>query len=107
MDIMELIVDYFKDLDRLGPGCDEQSRKALKSMNLKRGSMEIADIGCGTGAQSIFLAKETGSQIFAVDFLQPFLDELEKRAKILQLDIKTICSNMDRLPFSEKTFDII
>jgi ubiquinone/menaquinone biosynthesis C-methylase UbiE len=107
MDTMELIVDYFTSLDRLGPGDDKQSAKALKSINLKNNSIKIADIGCGTGAQTIFLAKETKSQIIAVDFLQPFLNELEKKTKILKMDIETICSSMDNLPFPEKTFDII
>jgi ubiquinone/menaquinone biosynthesis C-methylase UbiE len=108
MDTMELIIDFFKDLERLGPGDNKQSKKALKNINLENKSpVKIIDIGCGTGAQSIFLAKETKTQIIAVDFLQPFLDELERRADILKLDIKTICSSMDNLPFSEKYFDII
>jgi hypothetical protein len=30
MDIMELLIDFYKDLERLGPGSDEQSKKHWK-----------------------------------------------------------------------------
>ena len=104
---MELIIDFYKDLERLGPGSDEQSKKALGKIHLGNNPSEILDIGCGTGAQSIFLAKETNFPIIAIDFLQPFLNKLNKKAKSLELDIKTICANMDNLPFLEQTFDLI
>jgi ubiquinone/menaquinone biosynthesis C-methylase UbiE len=94
-------------LERLGPGDDEQSKKALEKVNLGNNPMKILDLGCGTGAQSIFLAKETKSEIMAVDFLQPFLDTLNKKINIFGLNIKTVCSRMDNLPFKEKSFDII
>jgi ubiquinone/menaquinone biosynthesis C-methylase UbiE len=106
MDI-ELVIDFFLDLERLGPGDNEQSKKALQYIQFENDTLKIADIGCGTGAQSIFLAKETNSQIIAVDFLQPFLNELDRKANILKLDIKTICASMDNLPFSEQTLDLI
>jgi ubiquinone/menaquinone biosynthesis C-methylase UbiE len=106
MDTMALIIDFFKDFERLGPGDDEQSKKALRKINFNNDS-RILDVGCGTGAQSILLAKETNAEIIAVDFLQPFLDTLNKKIQTLGLNIKTICSNMDKLPFGEKTFDII
>jgi ubiquinone/menaquinone biosynthesis C-methylase UbiE len=43
--------------------------------------LKIADIGCGTGASTILLAKELAAEITAVDFLPEFLDELQTRAK--------------------------
>jgi ubiquinone/menaquinone biosynthesis C-methylase UbiE len=104
---IELAIDFFLDLERLGPGDIEQSKKALQYIQFENNTPKIADIGCGTGAQSIFLAKETNFQIIAVDFLQPFLDELNRKANILKLDIKTIHASMDNLPFSEQTFDLI
>ena len=80
---MDIIIDFYIDLEKLGPGDTEQSKRALNCIKLENDSPQIVDIGCGTGSQAIFLAKETNNQIIAVDFLQPFLDELEKRAKLV------------------------
>jgi ubiquinone/menaquinone biosynthesis C-methylase UbiE len=91
----------------LGPSGIKESKKALDYLNLNEKSINIIDIGCGTGSQTLFLAKELNTEIIAIDFLQPFLDELNKKAENSGLKAKTICSTMDNLPFSEKTFDII
>ena len=107
MDYMALVIDFFEDLEKLGPGDNEQSKKALDKVYSGNGSLKILDLGCGTGAQTIFLAKETKSEIIAVDFLQPFLDSLVKKAHSLGLNVKTICSSMDSLSFDERSFDII
>lgn len=107
MDDLDMIVDFFIDLERLGPGDIEQSKRALEHIKFVNDPPKIVDIGCGTGSQTIFLAKETNSQIIAVDFLQPFLDELERKAKLLDLDIKTVCASMNDLPFPENSFDLI
>ena len=107
MDEIEVIVDFFVNLERLGPADTEQSKRALNCINFETNTPKIADIGCGTGSQTIFLAKETNTEIIAVDYLQPFLDELEKRAKLQKLNVKTICANMNNLPFPENSFDLI
>jgi ubiquinone/menaquinone biosynthesis C-methylase UbiE len=107
MNELKIITDFYSDLEKLGPGDIEQSKKALSYIKFTTSSPQIVDIGCGTGSQTIFLAKETNSQIIAVDFLQPFLDELEKKAKSYNVDIKTVCASMDKLPFSEESFDLI
>ena len=104
---MDIIIDFFSDLEKLGPGDIEQSKRALNCIKFKSNTPKIVDIGCGTGSQTMFLAKEANTQIIAVDFLQRFLDELEKRAKLHELNIKTICASMDNLPFSENEFDLI
>ena len=104
---MTLIVDFYSDLEKLGPGDIEQSKKALEKIYFDYKSLKILDAGCGTGAQSIFLAEETKSEIVAVDLLQPFLDTLNKKAKSMGLNIKTVCSSIDNLLFKERSFDII
>jgi len=107
MDYLALIVDFFSDLEKLGPGDDKQSKKALDKVYFGNEPLKILDAGCGTGVQSIFLAKETKSEIIAVDLLQPFLDSLNEKAQSMGLKIKTVCSSIDNLPFEEKSFDII
>jgi len=71
--------------------------------------LKVADIGCGTGASTILLAKELDSEITAVDFLPEFLDELQPRAKDhgVAERIKTLSCSMEALPFSDEEFDVI
>jgi cyclopropane fatty-acyl-phospholipid synthase-like methyltransferase len=71
--------------------------------------LKIADIGCGTGASTILLAKELDAEITAVDFLTEFLDELQSRAKDHGVAdrITTLNCSMDALPFTVGEFDVI
>ena len=71
--------------------------------------LKIADIGCGTGASTILLAKELDADITAVDFLPEFLDELQIRASEQGVAdrITTLNCSMDALPFEEGEFDVI
>jgi SAM-dependent methyltransferase len=81
---------------------------ALAGLNRSR-RLKVADIGCGTGASTILLAKELDAEITAVDFLPEFLDELQTRAKEhgVAERIKTLSCSMDALPFSDEEFDVI
>tara|TARA_R110000787_G_scaffold220067_1_gene328773 strand:- start:1174 stop:1845 length:672 start_codon:yes stop_codon:yes gene_type:complete len=71
--------------------------------------LKIADIGCGTGASTILLAKTLVADITAVDFLPEFLDELQARASAHGVAdrITTLNCSMDALPFEEGEFDVI
>ncbi|MBX3176418.1 MAG: class I SAM-dependent methyltransferase [Candidatus Hydrogenedentes bacterium] len=110
MDELQLLVDLHKDGARQGPGGDPETRLAL-GLSMLDGArpLKIADIGCGTGAATLVLARELNAQITAVDFLQDFLDVLENRAKAEGLSgkISTLCRSMDDLPFSDGEFDAI
>jgi ubiquinone/menaquinone biosynthesis C-methylase UbiE len=81
---------------------------ALAGLDRSR-PLNIADIGCGTGASTILLAKELDAEITAVDFLPEFLHELQTRAKdhALAERITTLSCSMDALPFSDEEFDVI
>ena len=50
------ICNYFKLLKRQGPGSPEATRKAVSFINELTDDAKIADIGCGTGGQTLFLA---------------------------------------------------
>lgn len=107
-------LDYLFDLhlkgQRQGPGSPESTRKALSFIDLdQKENLRIADIGCGTGAQTFTLAEETAAAITAVDFSETFLAELNQRANKLgfQNQIQTLQSTMDELPFDQEEFDII
>lgn len=107
---LELIVDLHKDAERQGPGSSFETIKALNFINInKNNKLKVADIGCGSGGQTITLAQNIEGQITAVDLFSEFLDKLNLRSKELSLQekIKTIQKSMDDLPFDKEELDII
>lgn len=69
----------------------------------------MADIGCGSGGQTILLAKILNGQITAVDLFPEFLKELDEKSQNLGLKDKivTLEKSMDDLPFKKEEFDLI
>ncbi len=114
MEGLELLIDLHKDNERQGPGSIASSLKALEITELLKKNQEgsilkIADLGCGTGSSSIFLAQNLNAEIFAVDFLTDFLNVLEEKANKESVlgKIQTFARSMDELPFEKKSFDLI
>lgn len=110
MEDYQLLIDLHKSANRQGPGGDAESGKALSLAMIDQAApLKIADIGCGTGASTLFLARLLKAQITAVDFLQDFLEVLESRAKNLGLSekITALCCSMDNLPFRDEEYDVI
>lgn len=106
----QLLRDLYKRTYRQGPGGDAASEKALSLTRTDRTvPVTIADIGCGTGASTLFLARVLNARITAVDFLHNFLEVLEARAENMGLSekITTLCCSMDNLPFEEAAYDIL
>ncbi|MCW9098085.1 MAG: class I SAM-dependent methyltransferase, partial [Ignavibacteriaceae bacterium] len=65
---LELIIDLHKNSERQGPGSEKETLKALGFMNLPNDQkLKIADIGCGSGGQTLTLAQKINGQITAVD----------------------------------------
>ncbi|KAA6184397.1 methyltransferase domain-containing protein [Thiohalocapsa marina] len=110
MDDIELLVDLHRSADRQGPGGDAETRRALELAGLDRSRrLKIADIGCGTGAASILLARELDAEVTAVDFLPAFLDTLRARAHEhgVAERITPLHASMEALPFAAGAFDVI
>ncbi len=110
MDDLELLIDLHRDSDRQGPGDDDATRLAIDLSRLRgRPALKIADIGCGTGASTLILARELDVQITAVDFLPDFLSQLETRAERAGLGarIETLAAAMEALNFEDNVFDAI
>jgi ubiquinone/menaquinone biosynthesis C-methylase UbiE len=106
----QLLIDLHKRANRQGPGGDAESEKALSLAMIDRAApLKVADIGCGTGASTLLLARLLEAQITAVDFLQDFLNVLEGRAEKLGLSekIATLCCSMENLPFAHEEYDVI
>lgn len=101
-------------MPRLGPGTDESTRKALDIIlsadkGIEKQNLRIVDIGCGLGAQTIQLAKLTGSNILAIDNYQLFLDELMRRAEAAGVSdkIEVSCRDMNNMGLDDSSFDLV
>ena len=107
---LELIIDLHKNSERQGPGSEKDTLRALDLLGLPTGqNLKVADIGCGSGGQTISLAKSINGQITAVDLFPEFLNELDEKAQKFGLTNKivTLEKSMDDLPFNGSEFDLI
>ncbi len=110
MENLQLLIDLHKTANRQGPGGDAETERALSLAGIApKAPLKIADIGCGTGASTLLLARLLKARITAVDFLQDFLDALERRAETSGLSekITTLNCSMDNLPFEAGEYDAI
>ncbi|WP_446830784.1 methyltransferase domain-containing protein [Candidatus Foliamicus sp.] len=110
MSDFQLLMSLHRHAERQGPGGEEETRRAFELTGLDRSRpLKIADIGCGTGASAILLARETNAVITGVDLLPEFLHELESRAKTHGVAdrVTTLNCSMDALPFAEGEYDVI
>ena len=106
---INLISEYFLSVERQGPGSPEVTVKALGfTDNLTAGS-RIADLGCGTGGQTMVLAQHAPGQITGIDLFPAFIELFNFNARKLNLQdrVKGIVGSMDQLPFQEGELDLI
>ncbi len=104
-----LICEYFSSIERQGPGSPEVTIKALSFIDNLTENSRIADIGCGTGGQTMTLAQNSQGNITGVDLFQNFVDIFNTNATKLDLQgrVKAIVGSMDNLPFRDEEFDLI
>jgi SAM-dependent methyltransferase len=77
---MEALFTLHRDLPREGPGSDEATRAAIRRLRPLPRSPRVLDLGCGPGKQTLVLARELRTKILAVDFHQPYLEQLRASA---------------------------
>ncbi|MEZ4805158.1 MAG: class I SAM-dependent methyltransferase [Bacteroidia bacterium] len=107
---LELIIDLHKNSERQGPGSKIDTLRALDLLSLSSEQyLKVADIGCGSGGQTITLAEHINGTISAVDLFTEFLNELNEKAQKLGLTdkIHTLEASMDDLPFKNNEYDLI
>lgn len=110
MNELELIIDLHQSNYRQGPGSDITTAKALSLTELKDdGFLQVADLGCGTGAQTFTLAQHLNAEITAVDLFPEFLHQLNQRSELKGINskISTIEGSMEELPFERNSLDLI
>jgi len=106
---LELICEYFSNLERQGPGSPEVTIKALSCIDDLNDKSLIADIGCGSGGQTMVLAQHAPGNITGVDIFPTFIDLFNRNAEKLDLQdrVKGIVESMDNLPFQEEELDLM
>ncbi len=104
-----LICEYYSCIERQGPGSVDMTVKALGFIDNLTDSSVIADIGCGTGGQTITLADNTSGTIMGVDLFPNFINILNTNVSDLNLEdrVKGIVGSMDDLMFRDKELDLI
>ena len=110
MSELELIVDLHKNTKRQGPGSTQTTKRALAFVHFPKDQLlEVADLGCGTGGQTITLAEELQANITAIDLFPAFLEDLQKRAeeKNLEHKIHPLTKSKDDLDFTPNSLDLI
>lgn len=106
---INMICDYFSTMERQGPGSDEMTLKALSFIKPLTTESKVADIGCGTGKQTLTLGRNIPSKILGIDLFQKFIDILNQNSKDQGLDqkVKGVVGNMEQLPFDEGEYDLL
>jgi len=106
---VNLICDFFLNTERQGPGSPEVTLKALSFIDNLTDKSLIADLGCGTGSQTMILAQHAPGKITGIDFFPGFIERFNKNAEKLNLQnrVKGIVGSMDDLSFEKDSLDLI
>ncbi|QNI44358.1 S-adenosyl-L-methionine-dependent methyltransferase [Synechococcus sp. WH 8101] len=110
MEDYQLLIDLHKKGYRQGPGGDSETELAIKLSGLDTaGSLNVLDVGCGTGASTIALASRLDCQVTGIDIFDEFLVEVIHKSNEKGLDSKIRTRNcpMEDLPFAKEEFDVI
>lgn len=104
-----LICEYFSSMERQGPGSAEITLKALSFIDNLTDKSLIADIGCGTGGQTMTLAKHMEGKITALDLFPDFINIFNRKVEQsgLQNRVRGIVGSMENLPFRDEELDLI
>ena len=96
-------------LPREGPGSKDSTQKAFGKIQDLQLKPIILDIGCGPGAQTILLAQLSNGLIYALDNHGPYIEDLKRQVRRLQLAAKVfpLLGDMQALPFEKEHFDLI
>lgn len=106
---INIIYEYFANTERQGPGNAEETLKALGFITGLTEKSKIADIGCGTGSQTMTLGHNTPCEIVGIDVWQDFIHKFNRNSlnQNLQDRVKGIVGNMENLPFHKEELDLI
>lgn len=105
----KLISEYFAALERQGPGSPEVTIKALSFVDNLTNDSQIADIGCGTGGQTMVIASQAPGHITGIDLFPGFMNVFNSKVQYLHLQhrVNGVVGSMENLPFQDEGLDLI
>ena len=106
---LDLICEYYSMVERQGPGSPDVTCKALSFVDGLTEESRIADLGCGTGGQTMVLAQGAPGHVTGIDLFPTFIDLFNANAARLKLQdrVKGLVASMDALPFQQEEYDLI
>jgi len=107
--ILDLICESHLGLERQGPGSPEMTEKALSFLENLNGISQVLDLGCGTGGQTMTLARNINGNITGVDLFPEFIKVFNDNAAKLNLQdrVTGIVGSMEDLSCPKEGFDLI
>ena len=106
---IEALIRQHIGLRRKGPGGDAHTLRALSRCTGLPPVPVVVDLGCGSGAATLLVARELRSPVLGIDFCQAFLDELEERARAEGLAhlVRTRCADFGDLDLPPGSVDLL
>jgi len=95
MSLENAYATVFAGTPRQGPGSEASTRKALSLLPPLPETGTVLDLGCGTGASTLVLAKVLNRQIFASDVNEASLEVLKQKAEAAGSRISTAIGSAD------------
>jgi ubiquinone/menaquinone biosynthesis C-methylase UbiE len=107
--VMDVLIETHAGLERQGPGSHETTVRALGFLDNLNAISRAADLGCGTGGQTMLLAQHINGSITGVDLCQNMIDVFNSNADKLNFRgrVSGILGSMDNLDFPVEEFDLI
>lgn len=101
--------ELFHDLPRQGPGDNESTIRAFSLLMNLPAEIHLLDVGCGSGVQTIQLAKLINGTVTAIDTHEPYLEQLKTKSELEGVSgkITVLNKSMFEMDFPDRSFDII
>jgi len=95
-------------MEKLGPGGNAHTLHVLRLLPKQQFRL-VVDAGCGTGRQTMALAKELGTLVHAVDSYEPFLNDLVRRAREARVErlVQAHCMDMKDIPLVFQDIELL
>ncbi len=107
--MMDILIETHLGLERQGPGSPEATLKALGFIENAHKIERAADLGCGTGGQTMLLARHIAGHITGVDIMPEFIRVFNENAakQNLRDRVSGLVGSMDALGFKKGELDLI
>lgn len=109
MDVTPLFHELFEALPRQGPGLNSATERAFQLIPELPQNPSLLDIGCGTGMQTLELARLSGGHVTGTDIHWPFLETLLQKTQTAGFTglVQVLAADMQQLPFPDASFDVV